>query len=329
MLLHERRSRIIPEKVAKMHKKAPYYEKIKYSWNIRHDTGTVGMWQAIAEHINSELDIDFHPESRESLLGGDINLAFHISGQGHDFFVKINQREQLEQFETEALSLQQLRQQQCVRVPSVICYGQTIDKAFLVLEYLPLNADNENGWPLLAEQLAKQHSHSEQAMYGYDWDNMLGRTHQPNGWQSNWSTFFSEQRLGWQLQLLLEQGFGFGKIDYLVEQARQRLHHHQPAPSLLHGDLWRGNTAFMADGTPVIYDPACYFGDRETDIAFTTLFGRFPQAFYQRYKQVSPLPDGYEDRTELYNLYHVLNHALMFRGNYLLQAQEMIKKLFF
>ncbi|MDX3773532.1 fructosamine kinase family protein [Chromatiaceae bacterium AAb-1] len=286
------------------------------------------MWQAIAEHINSELDIHFYPESKIQLSGGDVNLVFHISGQGHDFFVKINQREQIEQFETEALSLQRLRQQHCIRVPEVICYGQTIDKAFLVLEYLPLTEESPAGWITLAEQLAQLHTRTEQAMYGFDWDNMLGRTRQPNTWQGNWSTFFSEQRIGWLLQLLLEQGFGFGKIDYLVEQTRQRLHHHQPLPSLLHGDLWRGNVGFIAN-TPVIYDPACYFGDRETDIAFTGLFGRFPESFYQHYQTVNPLPDGYVQRQELYNLYHVLNHAWLFHGNYLLQAQEMIKRLFF
>ncbi len=286
------------------------------------------MWQAIADSINSELDIDFNVDEKTQLTGGDINLAFKISGNGRDFFVKINQREQLEQFETEALSLRTLRQHHCIRVPDVICYGQTLDKAFLVLEYLPLVKESINGWQQLGQQLALLHQQHEQAMFGFDWDNAIGRTPQPNKWQSNWSSFFSEQRLGWQLQLLLEQGFGFGNIDYLVEQCRQRLVHHQPAPSLLHGDLWRGNVGFLA-GSPAIFDPACYYGDQEADVAFTGLFGRFPDAFYQCYQQFNKLPDGFEQRKDLYNLYHVLNHAYLFRGTFLVQAQEMIKQQFF
>uniref|UniRef100_UPI002FDB21D5 fructosamine kinase family protein n=1 Tax=Arsukibacterium sp. TaxID=1977258 RepID=UPI002FDB21D5 len=130
------------------------------------------MWQAIAEQISSELDVEFTIEHKTPLTGGDINLAFKISGQGKQFFVKLNQREQLEQFETEALSLQALRQQHCIKVPDVVCYGQTLDKAFLVLQYLPLVSDSQRGWRLLGQQLATLHMNHDQAMYGFDWDNM-------------------------------------------------------------------------------------------------------------------------------------------------------------
>ncbi|MDP5141519.1 fructosamine kinase family protein [Rheinheimera baltica] len=286
------------------------------------------MWQAIVEHINSEQDGQFDIEQKQQLTGGNINIAYHISGKGQQFFVKINQREQLEQFESEVLSLQALQQANCIRVPASICTGQTIDKAFLVLEYLPLSNETVPGWRNLAQQLALLHKQHTQAMYGFDWDNSLGTTAQPNKWQANWSSFFSEQRLGWQLQLLLEQGFGFGKIDSLVEKCRQRLQHYQPPPSLLHGDLWRGNVGFVTD-SPAVFDPACYYGDRETDIAFTTLFGRFPEQFYQTYQEIYPLDKTYTERQDLYNLYHVLNHAYLFRGAYLVQAQEMIKQLFY
>ena len=286
------------------------------------------MWQAIADSINTELDTNFKVEDKTQLTGGDINLAFKISDDDRHFFVKINQREQLEHFETEALGLRILRQHHCIRVPEVICCGQTLDKAFLVLEYLPLVKESVSGWQQLGQQLALLHQQHDQAMFGFDWDNVIGRTPQPNKWQSNWSSFFSEQRLGWQLQLLLEQGFGFGKIDYLVEQCRQRLQHYQPAPSLLHGDLWRGNVGFCVDA-PAVFDPACYYGDRETDIAYTSLFGRFPDAFYQSYNECYPLEQGFNERKDVYNLYHVLNHAYLFRGAYLVQAQDMIKHLFY
>lgn len=286
------------------------------------------MWQSIAEHISRELDIDFIIEEKTTLSGGTVNVAHRISGKGYTFFVKLNQRERAEQFENECWSLQKLAQSKTVKVPKVICYGQTLDKAFLVLEYLPLVSESETGWVLLGEQLAHLHKNHDQAMFGFDWDNQVGLTTQPNQWQSNWSSYFSEQRLGWILQLLLEQGFGFGNIDTLVEQCRQKLVHHKPKPSLLHGDFWRGNVGFISD-TPVIFDPACYFGDRETDIACSSLYGRFPDSFYQSYQQHYPLADGYNERKALYNLYHVLNHAHLFRGHYLIQAQELIKQIFY
>ncbi|GHG71942.1 hypothetical protein GCM10010919_23830 [Alishewanella longhuensis] len=285
------------------------------------------MWQIIAEHISRELDIEFQVEQKTTLSGSTVNIAHLISGNGYQFFVKLNQRERLDQFENEQWSLQKLAQYSSLRIPKVICCGQTLDKAFLVLEYLPIQPESSEGWVSLGQQLAEMHQRHDQAMFGFDWDNQLGLNTQPNQWQGNWSTFFAEQRLGWQLQLLEEQGFGFGNIDVLVEQCRQRLASHKPKPSLVHGDFWRGNVGFLAE-TPVIFDPACYFGDRETDIACSSLYGRFPESFYQSYQRCYPLDDGFSERKALYNLYHVLNHAHQFRGSYLIQAQELIKQLF-
>jgi fructosamine-3-kinase len=100
-----------------------------------------------------------------------------------------------------------------------------------------------------------------------------------------------------------------------------------PAAALVHGDLWSGNAAFLADGSPVVFDPAAYYGDREVDLAMTELFGGFPAAFHTAYREAAPLADGYEMRRTLYNLYHVLNHANLFGGGYAAQAERMMERL--
>ena len=100
-----------------------------------------------------------------------------------------------------------------------------------------------------------------------------------------------------------------------------------PQPSLLHGDLWGGNHAFLADGAPAIFDPAAYFGDREADLAMTELFGGYPADFYAAYRAAWPLDAGYAARRNLYNLYHILNHANLFGGGYAQQAEEMMQRL--
>jgi fructosamine-3-kinase len=100
-----------------------------------------------------------------------------------------------------------------------------------------------------------------------------------------------------------------------------------PKPSLLHGDLWAGNADFLEDGTPVVYDPAAYYGDREADMALTELFGGYPEEFYKGYAEIWPLDSGYRTRKTLYNLYHVLNHFNIFGGGYGNQAQSMIQTL--
>ncbi|MFT6860059.1 MAG: fructosamine-3-kinase, partial [Thalassolituus oleivorans] len=116
----------------------------------------------------------------------------------------------------------------------------------------------------------------------------------------------------------------------ILARCQTRLLGHQPEASLLHGDLWSGNIAFRPDvesSRPVVFDPACYYGDAETDLAMTELFGRFPEAFYKGYQSVRSIDDGYAMRRPVYQLYHVLNHAVLFGNHYMDQAREIIKGL--
>jgi hypothetical protein len=87
------------------------------------------------------------------------------------------------------------------------------------------------------------------------------------------------------------------------------------------------NWGVLDSGEPVIFDPAVYYGDRETDIAMTELFGGFPSEFYAAYQQAYPLDPGYRVRRDLYNLYHLLNHLNLFGEGYLSQTEGLINRL--
>ena len=113
----------------------------------------------------------------------------------------------------------------------------------------------------------------------------------------------------------------------MVHVSAELLAGHAPAPSLLHGDLWGGHAGFLGDGTPVVFDPAVYFGDAEADLAMTELFGGFPRSFYEGYRELRPTGGGYRRRRELYNLYHMLNHLNLFGVSYLAQAERMMERL--
>ena len=101
---------------------------------------------------------------------------------------------------------------------------------------------------------------------------------------------------------------------------------YSPVESLLHGDLWGGNWA-CSEGQPVIFDPAVYYGDRETDLAMTRVFGGFGKAFYEAYESSWPLQPGNRERMDLYQLYHVLNHLNLFGSGYLGRALALIERL--
>ncbi|EBW3528601.1 fructosamine kinase family protein, partial [Salmonella enterica subsp. enterica serovar Virchow] len=179
---------------------------------------------------------------------------------------------------------------------------------------------------ILGQQIARLHQWSDQPQFGLDFDNALSTTPQPNTWQRRWSTFFAEQRIGWQLELAAEKGIAFGNIDAIVEHIQQRLASHQPQPSLLHGDLWSGNCALGPDG-PYIFDPACYWGDRECDLAMLPLHTEQPPQIYDGYQSVSPLPADFLERQPVYQLYTLLNRARLFGGQHLVIAQQSLDRL--
>lgn len=285
------------------------------------------MWDSIANSISHEIGRDFTITNHHAVTGGDINQSYRISNGHSQYFVKVNDKTALDSFIAEAENLNQLKQTQAVVTPEVICYGTTKHHSFLTLKYHDIAPLTERDNCFNAgEQLANLHLWGDQKEFGFDHDNYIGFTEQPNAWNKNWARFFSEQRIGWQLQLLHDKGITLTDIDDFVAEIYQLLAHHNPKPSLLHGDLWSGNLGMTPDG-PIYYDPASYWGDRECDIAMSQLFGQLPPAFYDGYNYVYPLPEGFQQRIHIYNLYHILNHCNCFGGSYLSQAESMIEQV--
>ena len=260
--------------------------------------------------------------------GGSINQAYRLEGtDGSRYFVKLNDARHLPMFAAEAQGLNAIAATNTLRVPQPIVHGTANAHSFLVLEHLELGSRGDAR--LLGEQLAALHRCTN-GEFGFARDNYIGTTPQPNGWKDNWMDFWREQRLGFQLRLAAQNGYG-GKRQTLGEKLLDALpaffDGYAPQPALLHGDLWSGNNAFLADGMPVIFDPAPYYGDRECDLAMTELFGGYPADFYAAYRAMYPLDDGYAVRKDLYNLYHILNHANLFGGGYARQAEGMMQRL--
>lgn len=286
-------------------------------------------WPDIEHSIREASGAPFSIESHEATGGGDISRSYVVRGGGRAYFVKLNRADRAEMFAAEAAGLREISATGTVRAPEPLCHGASPAASWIVLEHLELRSASSAAMSALGASLALLHRVTA-ARHGWHRDNALGTTRQINTPAEDWIAFWRVHRLGFQLRLAASNGHGgrlIGDGERLLEKLPAFFAGHAPLPSLLHGDLWSGNAAMTAAGEPVVYDPAVYYGDCETDLAMTELFGGFPQSFYNAYRAKHPLDEGYETRKSLYNLYHVLNHLNLFGGGYRAQAERMIGQL--
>jgi protein-ribulosamine 3-kinase len=259
--------------------------------------------------------------------GSSLNATWRLDSGGDRYFVKVNTAVRLPMLEAEADGLRALGGAGAIPVPAPVAHGAVGKVAFLVLEWLDLGSGGRDA--VLGRALAALHR-TTAPRHGWRRDNTIGTTPQANAWSDDWAAFFRDRRLAPQLALAARNGHG-GALrrdgERLLAAVPELLRGHAPLPSLLHGDLWSGNAARLASGEPVIFDPAVYHGDREADLAMTELFGGFSADFHAAYREAWPLDAGYPLRRTLYNLYHVLNHANLFGGGYVGQAEGMIGRL--
>ena len=295
-----------------------------------------GDWKIIEKHLTSTLGKTVCFKKIERVSGGCINDSYKITDESNKYwFIKTNQNIKIDMFATEFEGLRSIKNTNCIQVPNPVCYGQTGIHSYLILEYIDLlpNINQKmTGHALAQLHLFKNNSPQKDPIKKFGWirDNTIGTTPQSNKAHANWVSFFKDERLLYQLNLAKNKGYP--DSDYtsglkLAENLEHFFDNYSPHASLLHGDLWSGNCASDGDENPIIFDPAVYIGDRETDIAMTELFGGFNQNFYDAYNEIYALDQGYKTRKKLYNLYHILNHFNLFGGSYALQAAETTRSL--
>ena len=291
------------------------------------------MWHFISEHISDQTGQFFSCQRKETISGGDTHESYVIKDTTRRYFVKTRQYDDTQQLSHEAEGLKAIEDTQTINVPKVICHGITPTGEprieYLVLSCIRFVEPTQADYTLLGQQLAALHNINAYTSYGWPHDNYIGANVQTNGRMASWADFFAEKRIGSMLERLALCGQwrnDDGNIDDIVTLCRHVLSLHQPHASLLHGDLWAGNAGFCKKG-PVLFDPAIYVGDRETDLAMAELFGGFPSAFFDGYQETSPIEKNYAQRKPIYQLYHILNHGLLFGAHYIAQAKQIISTI--
>ncbi|MFW6370479.1 MAG: fructosamine kinase family protein [Bacteroidota bacterium] len=293
------------------HGKNPVEEEVKVS---------------LSEKFGKQVDIF----SSGSLGGGCINHASKIETSEGAFFLKWNADCPSDIFIREAESLTELKMAagNALVVPQVFA-AREVDASpgFLVMEYLEPGYYLQNADEWLGRGLATVHSYQNDR-FGFHNNNYCGSTLQDNSWKSNWAEFFRDNRLGFLLDLIRKERPLSAEEEKIYSHLLNKVSSLIPEdamPVLVHGDLWSGNY-MMSAGGPALIDPASYYADCEMEMGIMTMFGGFPERFYDAYNEVNPLRPDWKERNSLYQLYHVLNHYYLFGGSYRSQALQIAKR---
>ncbi|HEY3370270.1 MAG TPA: fructosamine kinase family protein [Prolixibacteraceae bacterium] len=275
-------------------------------------------------HGSSVRLLNSHP-----LGGGCINHALKIQTSAGDYFLKWNAASPVGLFIREAEGMEEMStfDNRYLQFPKVI-WSKEVDQwpGLLLMEYLPPASTTTGFDERLGRGIARLH-HKTAADYGFHHSNYCGTTLQDNTWTDTWPGFYAHRRIQPLVeQIIVTRGMAPGeqKIYQRLVNKLPQLLAHPSIPSLIHGDLWSGNYMYTSKG-PALIDPACYYADREMELGMMKLFGGFSPSVWNAYQDEFPLPVDWKQRIPLYQLYHLLNHYLLFGGSYGWQSLEIAK----
>lgn len=262
------------------------------------------------------------PRRMRPLRGGCIHTVLAVELEGNEtVVVKQNADAPPDHFAAEADGLRRLAATGLVRTPEVLA----VHPRGIVLRYIAPGPETDHGWETLGRSLAALHGVRGPG-FGYERDNYLGLWPQANGWTADGLAFFRERRLEPLLRTLPLSEQEARAARWLLDHLEELLAGCAEEPVLLHGDLWSGNVHFDAHGRAWLLDPAVYYGWREAELAFTRLFGGFPDRFYRAYEEAHPLKPGFSERMDLYNLYPLLVHWKLFGASYRSSVRLLLRR---
>ena len=266
--------------------------------------------------------------SVEPVGGGEGGACWRAElSDGTAWFLKVTAPAQLEAEQRGLRCLRRWADGNLVEVVDVLAWLPLEPQGILVLPWWEMGTGDQFN---LGRGLARLHRRSAlngPGRFGWDDDSFIGLGPQPAGWRARWGEAFVALRLEPQLRLAGAWSLPANDWSSLLAPLAEWLGQHACDPCLVHGDLWAGNAGVLADGRGLLIDPASWWADREVDLAMTQLFGGFSRRFYEGYSREWPLPEGFEQRVDALNLYHLLNHANLFGGGYRDRCRQVIERL--
>jgi fructosamine-3-kinase len=276
--------------------------------------------EAIEEHLGERL------RSTRPMGGGCIGEVYRVELEDGTSLVAKVDRERESHLEREAYMLRYLRERSELPVPEVFYGSETL----LLMQFIEGSSRFSEGAERHASELLSALHGITADAYGHERDTLIGSLDQPNPWTESWVEFFRDQRLLYLARVAHEAGRlpaeDLKRVEQLAERLREYLE--EPGrPSLIHGDVWSANVLARGGRITAFLDPAIYHADPEIELSFISLFNSFGDAFFEYYREIRGIRDGFfEGRRDLYNLYPLLVHVYFFGGGYLNSVWSTLRR---
>lgn len=243
------------------------------------------------------------------------------------FVAKVPKSGEMNMIGDETLMLEHLDQHSKLPMPGIVHTKPNL----LLTEYIRSTADymTPESAADVGRHLAELHN-APADYFGFEIDSSVHSILQPNQISMDWTDFFANQRLRWATQLCVDSDSMPARLGARVEALIEKLPTILPndiRPSLLHGDLWKGNILVSGDKVSAFLDPALYYGHSEMDLAFMSLFTKVPQDFYDAYTEIRPIPEAFfEERKWLYLIWPILISIRVTSDSYVKHLDTMLTK---
>lgn len=267
-------------------------------------------------------------QTKEPLSGGCVGDVYKVRlKNGETLVAKVGNSEN--GLSIEGMMLRYLAQKSELPVPDVL-YA---DENLLLMTWVPSEGTLDRSAQVNAADLVASLHQISNSHFGFSSDTVIGGLRQINSPSKSWIDFFAQNRLLDMAMRSLNAGYlptdMLARIEKCAENLSKWLKE-PDQPSLIHGDMWAGNVLASHGRISGFIDPAIYFADPEIELAFTTLFSTFGDAFFSRYREHREIQPGFfEERRDLYNLYPLLVHVRLFGGSYVSSIDIILKKLGF
>lgn len=174
------------------------------------------------------------------------------------------------------------------------------------LARLHLHNTNDLKWNLQEGYVGSRERRVTQ--FGFHINTYCGYMSLLNDWCDDWEVFYARQ-LDNQFRKITRV-FGNREANELWSELQLKIPSFfanvHVKPSLLHGDLYYGNTAETING-PVMFDPGSLYGHHEFDCVISTTCGSFSSEVWKEYYERVPRAPGWHPRQKLYKLFHLAN----------------------